>query len=212
MTTSASKRNVSDTRQLPGSECKIDPNATILARPGKHLTFNLAHEVYGIEVLHVREIVAIGSFTAVPHTPKFIKGVMNLRGKIVPLVDLRLKFGMETCEYSRETCVVVVEVSGSREKILIGVIVDSVREVIDIAAAEIAEVPSFGIRVNTAFLSGLANSRAGLLILLLDIEHVLSHEEMTAVEATPEAAAELNADGPDSPADMTAAATKEPGA
>jgi purine-binding chemotaxis protein CheW len=166
-------------------------STTPRAAAGKHLTFNLAQEIYGIEVLHVREIVAINAITAVPHTPRFIKGVMNLRGKIVPLVDLRVKFSMEACEYSRETCVIVVEVTGSRNKILIGVIVDSVREVIDVAAGEIAEIPSFGIRVDTSFLSGLANVKSGL-ILLLDIEHVLSHEELTAVEATPEAAAETN--------------------
>jgi purine-binding chemotaxis protein CheW len=161
------------------------------ATAGKYLTFNLAAEVYGIEVLHVREIVGVNAITAVPHTPHFIKGVMNLRGKIVPLVDLRLKFAMEATAYSRETCVVVVEVTGSREKILIGVIVDSMREVIDVGAAEISEIPSFGVRVNTSFLSGMANMKGGL-VLLLDIEHVLSHEELTAVETVPAAAADIN--------------------
>ena len=154
---------------------------------GKFLTFNLAAEIYGVEVGFVREIAGMTPITAVPNTPKFIKGVMNLRGKIVPVIDLRIKFGMESCSYSRETCVVVVEIRGSQGKILMGVIVDSVREVIDVVLDEIGEVPSFGIRVNTDFLKGLANVKSGL-TLLLDIEHVLSHEEMTVVEAAPDTA------------------------
>lgn len=162
--------------------------ANLNAAAGKYLTFHVAAEIYGIEVLHVREIVGVSVITAVPHTPKFIKGVMNLRGKIIPLVDLRLKFGMEGREYTRETCVVVVETSGSRERILIGVIVDGVRDVIIVNAAEIEAVPSFGVQVNTAFLKGLANIKSAL-ILLLDIENVLSHEELTAVEAIPDALA-----------------------
>lgn len=167
------------------------------ATAGKYLTFNLAQEVYGIRVSLVREIVAINAITAVPQTPRFIKGVMNLRGKIVPLVDLRLKFKMESAEYSRETCVIVVEVSGTRGKMLIGVIVDSVRDVLDVTTTEISEVPSFGIKVDTSFLSGLANAKNEL-ILLMDIAHVLSHEELIAVEAAPAAAAELNQDTFDS--------------
>jgi purine-binding chemotaxis protein CheW len=164
---------------------------TVSACAGKYLVFKLALEAYGIAALHVREIVGINTFTIVPHTPKFIKGVMNLRGKIVPLVDLRLKFAMECCEYSRDTCIIVIEVAGSREKILIGVIVDAVREVIDVASSEIAEIPSFGVHVNTSFLSGMANIKSGL-ILLLDIAHVLSHEELVAVEATPDGAAKTD--------------------
>jgi purine-binding chemotaxis protein CheW len=180
------------------------------AAAGKYLTFNLALEVYGVEVLHVREIVGINAITAVPHTPRFIKGVMNLRGKIVPLVDLRLKFGMEGTEYSRETCVVVVEVAGSREKILIGVIVDSVREVIDVGATDMAEIPSFGVRVNTSFLSGLANVKSGL-ILLLDIDHVLSHEELTVVEATPDASVAASLSESEQPISSTKPVIEEKG-
>lgn len=160
-------------------------NANLNVATGKFLTFHIAAEIYGIEVLHVREIIAITAITAVPHTPRFIKGVMNLRGKIIPLVDLRLKFNMEEREYTRETCVVVVEASGSREKILIGVIVDSVRDVIVVKAEQIEAVPSFGVQVNTAFLKGMANIKSAL-ILLLDIENVLSREELTLVEAVPE--------------------------
>src|SRR5260221_6497668 len=107
--------------------------ASVRAKAGKHLTFNLAMEVYGIEIHRVREIVGITSITAVPSTPKFIKGVMNLRGKIIPVIDLRSKFKMDCCDYSRETCVIVVEVTGSQGKILIGVVVDSMRDVVDVA-------------------------------------------------------------------------------
>ena len=160
------------------------PAISATATAGKYLTFNLAKEVYGIRVLHVREIVAITSITAVPKTPRFIKGVMNLRGKIVPLIDLHLKFQMDSCDYTRETCVVVVEVSGTRGKMLLGVIVDSVRDVMDVTASEIADVPQFGVQVDTAYLSGMANTKNDL-ILLLDIEHVLSRDELTAVELTP---------------------------
>jgi purine-binding chemotaxis protein CheW len=159
------------------------------AAPGKYLTFNLSNETYGVAVKYVREILAVTAITAVPNTPKFIKGVMNLRGKIIPLIDLRIKLGLECREYTRETCIVVVEVPGSREKLLIGVIVDSVHDVIDVVSAEIDDIPSFGVRINTAFLSGLANTKNGL-SLLMNIEHVLSHDELLSVEHTNESTEE----------------------
>ena len=152
------------------------------AKAGKYLTFNLGTETYGIAIHFVREILGLTAITSVPNTPKFIKGVTNLRGKIIPLIDLRVKLGMEAVEFTRQTCIVVVEVPGLSERILIGVIVDGVKEVLNVESAELDEVPSFGIRVNTSFLLGLANSKTGL-SLLLDIEQVLSKSEIEVVEA-----------------------------
>ena len=153
----------------------------VRAKAGKFLTFRLGAETYGVAIQFVREILGLTAITTVPNTPKFIKGVTNLRGKIIPLIDLRVKLGMEASDSTRETCIVVVEVPGVAERILIGVIVDGVKEVLNVAESELEAVPSFGIRVNTSFLLGLANAKAGL-SLLLDIERVLSKSEIEAVE------------------------------
>lgn len=166
---------------------------SVRAKAGKFLTFSLGAETYGIAIHFVREILGLTVITSVPNTPKFIKGVTNLRGKIIPLIDLRVKLGMEAKEFTRETCIVVVEVPGLSERILIGVIVDGVKEVQNVTEAEVEEVPSFGIRVNTSFLLGLANSKTGL-SLLLDIERVLSRSEIAVVETVEEVTADAPAD------------------
>ncbi|MFW6114632.1 MAG: chemotaxis protein CheW [bacterium] len=118
-------------------------------KAGKYLTFVLAEEEYGLEILKVREIIGLMGITAVPRTPEHVKGVINLRGKVIPVIDLRLKFGMQEIEHTTETCIIVVSVNESE----IGVLVDRVSEVLDIEAGQIEEAPSFGSEVNTEFVT-----------------------------------------------------------
>ncbi len=145
---------------------------------GKFLTFFLAGEEYGIEILKVHEIMGMMDITAVPRTPEFVRGVINLRGKVIPIVDLRLKFGMEAIEQTDETCIIVVQAGGAE----IGVVVDRVSEVLDIAGEDIDEAPSFGANVNTDYILGIGKSE-GRVKLLLDIDKVLSSQETVKLHA-----------------------------
>jgi len=146
------------------------------ALEGKFLTFILGKEIYGFEILKVREIIGLMDITTVPQTPEYMKGVINLRGKVIPVIDLRLKFSMQEEEHTQETCVIVVEV----ENTSIGIIVDSVSEVSDISASSIEEAPSFGQGIDTSFIMGLGKVKDKIII-LLDIETVLSSEELEMV-------------------------------
>ena len=161
------------------------PVSTVRARPGKYLIFRLAEEAYGIDIFSVREIIGLPAITPVPRTPVFIKGVINLRGKIIPVVDLRTKFCMSQKEFTRDTCIVMVDVAATSGRLWMGIIVDSVRDVANFAAGDLEEVPSFGVRVDTSFLLGLGRQKEGM-TLLLDIEKVLSHEELIAVKSSTE--------------------------
>jgi purine-binding chemotaxis protein CheW len=154
-------------------------------RAGKYLTFILAKESYGLEILKVREIIGIMDITAVPRTPEFVKGVINLRGKVIPVIDLRLKFSMAEAERTDETCIIVVDVDGVEMSIM----VDKVSEVLDIAAGEIEDAPSFGTSVNTDFILGMGKANEQVTI-LLDISEVLSAMDITAVQAATQSATE----------------------
>ena len=149
---------------------------------GKYLTFDLAGEQYGIGILKVREIIGTMPITPVPRTPGFIKGVINLRGKVIPVVDLRAKFGMEPAEYTDKTCIIVVEIKGAQGLITMGIVVDSVSEVLNIKADRISETPSFGTTVDTDFILGIAKMGDGVKI-LLDIDKIFSVEETMEVRA-----------------------------
>lgn len=148
----------------------------IVDQEGKFLTFALGNEVYGIEILRVREIIGLMDITSVPQTPEYMKGVINLRGKVIPVIDLRLKFSMQEEEHTQETCVVVVEVNNSS----IGLIVDSVSEVLQIKSTEIEDTPGFGQGIDTNFIMGLGKVKEKIII-ILDIEEVLSSEELDIV-------------------------------
>ncbi len=144
---------------------------------GTFLTFALSNEEYGIEILRVREIIGLMDITTVPQTPDYMKGVINLRGKVIPVIDLRLKFSMQEEIHTQETCVIVVEVNNTS----IGIIVDSVSEVLDIKSGKIEETPSFGQGIDTNFIMGLGKVKEQIII-LLDIESVLSSNELEMVE------------------------------
>jgi purine-binding chemotaxis protein CheW len=152
-------------------------------KEGKYLTFSLAGEEYGIGILKVKEIIGMMPITIVPQTPDYIKGVINLRGKVIPVVDLRLKFLMNPAAYTERTCIIVVEIAASGRTILMGILVDSVSEVLNIKGADIEETPAFGTKLNTEFILGMAKVSGGIKI-LLDIDQVLSIQEMEVLENT----------------------------
>lgn len=152
--------------------------SAVHAREGKYLTFVLGEEEYGIDITKVKEIIGVMEVTHIPRTPPFIKGVINLRGKVIPVMDLRLKFGMPELAYTNETVFIVVEVGGT----LIGIVVDTVREVLNIHEAEIEPPPQFGSRLDTAFILGMGKVQ-GKVKILLDIEKTLTAED-TAILAS----------------------------
>jgi purine-binding chemotaxis protein CheW len=150
------------------------------AREGKYLTFALGPEEYGLEILKVREIIGYMSITAVPQTPAYVKGVINLRGQVIPVIDLRAKFGMQTTERTDETCIIVVETAQGGRKFSTGIIVDHVSEVLDIAGANIEDSPQFGSTVDTAFILGMGKVGESVKI-LLDIDKVLTCAELAGL-------------------------------
>ena len=150
-------------------------------KEGKYLTFSLAGEEYGIGILKVKEIIGMMPITIVPQTPDYIKGVINLRGKVIPVIDLRLKFSMDAAEFTERTCIIVVEIAAVGRTILMGIVVDSVSEVLNIKAADIESTPSFGAKLNTEYILGMAKA-SGSIKILLDIDKILSIEELKAAD------------------------------
>ena len=152
----------------------------VKALAGKYLTFDLGKEEYCIGILKVREIIGLMEITAVPHTPRYIKGVINLRGSVIPVLDLRSKFDMESKEYTERTCIIVVEVTGAQGHVMMGIVVDAVSEVLNIRGSDIENTPTFGVRLNTDFILGMAKASGGIKI-LLDIDKVLNSEDLVAI-------------------------------
>ena len=150
-------------------------------REGKYLTFSLAGEEYGIGILKIREIIGMLPITSVPETPHYVKGVINLRGKVIPVVDLRLRFGMPEIAYTERTCIIVVEMKSSGGTVHIGTVVDAVSEVLNIKGEDIADTPSFGAKFNSDYILGMAKMGKGVK-LLLDIDRVLSSEELVLLK------------------------------
>jgi len=159
------------------SESKHSRAADSQKNDNKYLTFALGAEEYGVEILKVREIIGYMDITAVPQTPHYVKGVVNLRGQVIPVMDLRAKFGMETTEVTDETCIIVVEIAHETRKLSTGIVVDRVREVLDIRAEAIEEPPAFDNSVNTDFILGMGKVGDAVKI-LLDIDKVLIREEL----------------------------------
>jgi len=150
------------------------------ALAGKYLTVVLDNEAYGIAVLKVREIIRLQKITPVPQMPAFVKGVINLRGRVIPVVDLRVKFGLKA-EFAERTCIVVVQVKlPSEQTVQMGLIVDSVEEVVTLTAGEIEPTPDFGAKLNTAYLLGMAKVK-GAVKTLLDIDRVVAPETVEAI-------------------------------
>ncbi|MCA1784346.1 MAG: chemotaxis protein CheW [Desulfobacteraceae bacterium] len=154
---------------------------SITIKTGKYLTFSLENEEYGIGILKVKEIIGMMNITSVPRTPDFVKGVINLRGKVIPVIDLRVKFDMAPIEYSERTCIIVVEIEFDARTISIGIVVDSVSEVLNIKEEEIEDAPAFGTRLDTSYILGMTKTGGGVKI-LLDIDHVLSTKEISSID------------------------------
>jgi purine-binding chemotaxis protein CheW len=162
-------------------------NEAIVEKEGKYLTFALGPEEYGLEILKVREIIGYMEITAVPQTPQYVKGVINLRGQVIPVIDLRTNFGMNTAEVTEETCIIVVEISNSSRKFNTGIVVDRVQEVLDIAGEDIEGTPEFGSAVNTDFILGMGKIGDSVKI-LLDIDRVLASDDFSSLDVDFESA------------------------
>ncbi len=159
-----------------------DSGAHVDQRAGKYLTFELGNEEFGIQVLKVREIMGIQDITAVPQTPAYVKGVINLRGKVIPVVDLRKKFGLPEIEYTQRTCIIVVQIGSSAGSMLMGTVVDGVSEVLNLTAADIEDTPDFGVEMATSYLLGMAKIK-GKVKILLEIDAVLTSQELTGLKS-----------------------------
>jgi len=158
------------------------PAVKLDKRTGKYLTFIIGKEEFGVGVLKVREIMGIQDITAVPQTQPYSKGVINLRGKVIPVIDLRLKFGLPGIDYTQRTCIIVVQVKTGSALLLMGIVVDEVSEVITIASGEIEDTPDFGANVATSYILGMAKMK-GKVKILLDINEVLTSQEIHGLEA-----------------------------
>lgn len=152
--------------------------ASLLALAGKYLTFQLGDEEYGLEILKVREIIGLLDVTFVPQTESFVRGVINLRGKVIPVIDLRRKFDLERRDDDERTCTIVVEVtSPSGQRLLMGIVVDQVREVVNVRGEDIEPTPSFGSHMDTDYILGMAKVDSGVKILLA-IDRVVGDSQL----------------------------------
>jgi purine-binding chemotaxis protein CheW len=153
---------------------------TMESLQGKYLTFFLDKEEYGLEILKVKEIIGMMNVTFLPRTPYYVKGVINLRGKVIPVIDLRLKFSLEEIEATEKTCIIVVEIDKDGQKLRVGIIVDSVSEVLNIIVDNIEDTPKFGVAMNNEFILAFAKIQGSVKI-LLDINSVLSADEIVKI-------------------------------
>ncbi len=149
----------------------------------QYLTFQLSEEVFAIDVSHVREILEFTTVTKVPKTPDYMRGVINLRGSVVPVLDMRLKFGMSMTEKTVDTCIIVVEVSFEGENTIIGALVDSVQEVFELEPDQIEPAPKIGTQLKTEFIKGMGK-KDDRFIIMLDIDKVFSSEELSMVQGS----------------------------
>ena len=158
------------------------PSEALSGWVGKSLIFNLGVEEFGTQVLKVREIMGIQEITTVPMVPDFVKGVINLRGKVIPVIDLRLKFGFPPQEYTPRTCIIVTRIQQDGMDVLVGVIVDGVVEVLSLTAEDIQDTPNFGTGVALPHVNGMAKIK-GKVKILLDIDKVLNTQELSGLNA-----------------------------
>ena len=169
-----------------GQLVKAKKNANAVAAveaPAQYLTFSLVGEMFGVGILNVKEIIEYGNLTEIPMMPAFIRGVINLRGAVVPVIDLSARFGGKPNEVGRRTCIVIVEVPDEDTRHDIGIIVDAVSEVLEIPASEIEPAPSFGAKIRADFIFGMGKV-VGKFVILLDIDKVLSVEEIAMLTST----------------------------
>ncbi|MEH3086343.1 MAG: chemotaxis protein CheW [Xylophilus ampelinus] len=171
----------------PASPAQALPGGGAAAEPAQYLTFQLAGEMFAIGILAIKEIIEYGQLTVVPMMPASVRGVINLRGAVVPVIDLQARFGERACEVGKRTCIVIVEVGAPSERQVVGVIVDAVNEVIDIAPGDIEAPPAFGARVRADFIQGMGKVR-GRFVILLDLDRTLSSDDLVALARASDAA------------------------
>ena len=159
----------------------LNEQGLVACKGGKFLTFSLGKESYGLGILQVREIIRLPEITKVPCMPSYLRGVINLRGKVVPVADLRAKFGLSSASQSERTCVIVVELAAGA-KTLMGLVVDAVEEVSNINAADIEPTPDFGASLNTNYILGIAKVKGGVKT-LLDIDKVICDEALKSLRS-----------------------------
>lgn len=146
----------------------------------QYLTFKLDDEVFALDISQVREVLDFTALTRVPRTPDFMRGVINLRGSVVPVVDMRLKFGMSKTEQTVNTCIIIVEINLDGEKLILGALADSVQEVIDLEPEQIEPAPRIGTRLNTEFIKGMGK-RDDQFVIILEIDRIFSSCDLSAV-------------------------------
>lgn len=151
--------------------------AAVDSAPQQYLTFTLGGEMFAVAILNVKEIIEYGTVTEIPMMPGFIRGVINLRGAVVPVIDLSCRFGGKSTQVARRTCIIIIELMQDDQKHDIGVMVDAVSEVLEIARADIEPPPSFGAKIRTDFISGMGKVN-GKFVIILDVARVLSVEEI----------------------------------
>ncbi len=159
-----------------------------LLNGARFLSFMLDSESYCMDILKVRELMGMTPITPLPRTPAFIRGVINLRGQIIPVIDLRLKFGLAFRDYTKRTCIIVVEVEYSGENVLMGLVVDSIQDVVSIPEDKLSKLPYISARIKSEYIRGVADTGEGMKI-VLDVLKVLSEEELAVVKDTAEAQA-----------------------
>jgi purine-binding chemotaxis protein CheW len=168
------------------STTATETKSATAALAGKYLTVVLENEAYGLNVLKIREIIRHQKITPVPQMPAFVKGVINLRGRVIPIVDLRVKFGLKA-EFGERTCIVVVQIKLPTDQVVqMGLIVDSVEEVVNLTAAEIEPTPDFGAKIDTTYLLGMAKVK-GQVKTLLDLDRVVAPETVAVIAQTAKA-------------------------
>jgi purine-binding chemotaxis protein CheW len=175
---------MADTKKQPKRDIGSE-HCDMSGKAGKYLTFKLGAETYGFEIQKVHEIISMQAITRLPNTPAFMKGVINLRGKVIPVIDLRIKFGMPEKEVTDMTCIIVMQVTHEDSIITMGVIVDEVSEVLDIGAQEIEPPPTIGMIVDSDFILGMAKTETAVKI-LLDIDKVLAPHELGMIKTNSE--------------------------
>lgn len=143
----------------------------------QYLTFLLGGEMFSIGILNIKEIIEYGQLTEVPMMPSFVRGVINLRGRVVPVIDLSVRFGRETTDITKRTCIVIIEIANEAERQDIGVVVDAVSEVLEIPRSEIEPPPSFGAKIRVDFISGMGKV-SGRFVIILDVDKVLAVDEL----------------------------------
>jgi purine-binding chemotaxis protein CheW len=162
-------------------------NAAVITEANQYLTFKLSEEVYALDIGKVREVLDFTSATKVPRTPEFMRGVINLRGSVVPVVDLKLKFGMPMTEKTVNTCVIITEVTTDGDTTVLGCLADSVQEVLELGQEQISAPPRIGTRLRTEFITGMGK-RDDRFLIILDIDRVFSADELALADARDSAA------------------------